>query len=415
MEKMKKLLTDHSFYEAVFIAVITFSFLLWLAAIFKNGFHSSQFNLFFGRCADFFADMLNCVGYSSQKDVYHNTMYTGTYEKIYPALPYIITYFFSKLVDMGKYWEANYFLHIYQEPFFLIIYFLFLFAVLLMIYECIRSYKTGSCLVKIGCAAACIFSMPIIFTIERGNLLLVSQFFLMYFIFFYDSSNKVVRESALFALAVAFAFKLTPAVFGILLLYDRKIKEAVRTAMYALLLGVVPFLFFEGGLGNIRQMFQNISDSAIAYTDATGTPLYACFLALGMEGSDTRRLIIRVFTYVVCLLIITAGFLGSKWEKAMGLSIVLMILPSRSGSYCMIYLIPAMILFLNEKEHRISDLLVLFSILLSMYHIQWPGRQWFDYHLAIIILMLLMVCRGIYRIYLFLKDQKYRNVILSNN
>ncbi len=411
MEKMNKVLRSHTFYEAAFIAVIAFSLLLWLAAIFKNGFHSSQFDLFFGRCADFFADMINCVGYSSQKDVYHNTMYTGTYEKIYPALPYIITYCFSKLVDMSKYWEANYFLHMYQEPFFLIIFLIFLFVVLLMIYECIRFYKNGNSLVKIGCAAACVLSMPVIFTIERGNLLLVSEFFLMYFIFFYDNGNKIVRETALFALAAAFAFKLTPAVFGILLLYDRKIKEAVRAAVYALFLGVVPFLFFEGGLSNIRTMFQNISDSGAAYTDATGTPLYACFLALGMEGSDPRRQFIRIVTYVVCLLIVLGGFWGSKWEKAMGVSIVLMILPSRSGSYCIIYLIPAMILFLNEAEHRISDLLVLFAILLCMYHIQWPGRQWFDYHLGIILLMLLMMCRGIYRMYIFLKDKKIGAVL----
>ncbi len=255
--------------------------------------------------------------------------------------------------------------------------------------------------------------MPVIFTIERGNLLLVSEFFLMYFIFFYDNGNKIVRETSLLALAAAFAFKLTPAVFGILLLYDRKIKEAVRAAVYALFLGVVPFLFFEGGLSNIRTMFQNISDSGAAYTDATGTPLYACFLALGMEGSDPRRQFIRIVTYVVCLLIVLGGFWGSKWEKAMGVSIVLMILPSRSGSYCIIYLIPAMILFLNEAEHRISDLLVLFAILLCMYHIQWPGRQWFDYHLGIILLMLLMMCRGIYRMYIFLKDKKYKEVIVS--
>ena len=158
-------------------------------------------------------------------------------------------------------------------------------------------------------------------------------------------------------------------------------------------------------------MFQNISDSGAAYTDATGTPLYACFLALGMEGSDPRRQFLRIVTYVVCLLIVLGGFWGSKWEKAMGVSIVLMILPSRSGSYCIIYLIPAMILFLNEAEHRISDLLVLFAILLCMYHIQWPGRQWFDYHLGIILLMLLMMCRGIYRMYIFLKDKKIGAVL----
>lgn len=394
MDTVRKLLTSKKFYEIAFICGVLFAFIVWLAAIFKNGYNSSQFNLFFGRCRDFFADMTNCVGYSSQRDVYNNTMYTGTYEKIYPALPYVLTYLFSRLVDMNKYHEANYFLNMYQEPFFLIIFIICLFIILLMIYECIRAYKTGGNIIKVGCAMACVLSMPVIFTIERANLILITVFCMLFFAFYYDSDNRVMRELALLSLAVAFAFKITPAVFGMLLLYNKKVKEAIRAAIYALLAGIVPFLFFEGGLDNIRLLFRNMSDSLAVYTDAGGTPLYACFLSLGMEASDLKRLVIRLITYIICLLIILTGFYSPRWEAVMGLGIVLLIFPGRSASYCVLYLLPAFIMFLNQDEHRISDVIVLFSSLLILYHVQWPGRRWFDYHMAIILLTLLLTVRA---------------------
>lgn len=394
MNRAKKILTSKLFYEIIFICGVLLAFIVWLADIFKSGYSSTQFNLFFGRCKDFFADMTNCVGYSSQKDVYNNTMYTDTYEKIYPALPYILTYCFSRLVDMNKYHEANFFLNMYQEPFFLIVFILCLFIILLMIFECIRANKTGENIVKVGCAMACVLSMPVIFTIERANLILITVFCLLFFVFYYDSDSRVMRELALLSLALAFAFKMTPAVFGMLLLYDKKVKEATRAAIYALLVGIVPFLFFKGGLDNIRLLFRNMSDSLAVYTDAGGTPLYACFLNLGMEASDSKRFVIRLITYLVCLLIILTGFYSPRWEAVMGLGIVLLILPGRSASYCVLYLIPAFIVFLNQEEHRISDVIVLFASLLILYHVQWPGRRWFDYHMAIILLTLFLVVRA---------------------
>ncbi|MCM1061323.1 MAG: hypothetical protein NC452_13695 [Eubacterium sp.] len=95
------------FYEISFVVVILLGFILWIIGIFHGGKDSSQFQVFFRNCRDFFADMLNVVGYSSQKDVYNNTMYTGLGEKAYPPLTYIITYFFSRLVDMQPYYEKN--------------------------------------------------------------------------------------------------------------------------------------------------------------------------------------------------------------------------------------------------------------------------------------------------------------------
>lgn len=66
----------------------------------------------------------------------------------------------------------------------------------------------------------------------------------------------MLRELALICLACAAAMKLYPALFGLLLLSDKKYKEAVRAVIYGIVLLVVPF-FFMGGVGQIPQMLKN--------------------------------------------------------------------------------------------------------------------------------------------------------------
>ena len=131
----------------------------------------------------------------------------------------------------------------YQDTRILIIIILILIVNMIALYELIRSCKNGNKAVKIMTSIAFCLSMPVIFTIERANFLLMTLFFILFYIFNYDSENKTRRELALISLAMASALKLTPAVLGILLLYNKQWKEAIRTVIYGLILGMVPFLF----------------------------------------------------------------------------------------------------------------------------------------------------------------------------
>ena len=102
---------------------------------------------------------------------------------------------------------------------------------MIALYELIRSCKNGNKAVKIMSSIAFCLSMPVIFTIERANFLLMTLFFILFYIFNNDSENKIRRELALISLAMASALKLTPAVLGILLLYNKQWKEAIRTVI----------------------------------------------------------------------------------------------------------------------------------------------------------------------------------------
>lgn len=406
---LKKIVTSKRFYEVTFIVVICLSFLAWLAGIVLTGYESRQFDIFFLRCNDFFADTTNVVGYSSLRDVYENTMYTGLKEKAYPPLTYMLMYWLSKVVDMDKYYEADYFLDMYTEPKFLIIYLIYAIITVVMVYELVRTCKKGNTLIKIGTAAAVLLSAPVLFSFERANTIILTLFFVLFYIFYYDSQNKIMKELALISLAIAVAFKMTPAILGILLLYNKQWKEAFRAVIYGIIVGIAPFMFFEGGLSNIFRMFRNMSLNVEYYTSKEGCTLLASVLSFGVLPSEGLKQAVNIITYVVCfVLLVSAGFSHKNWEKIMAVSMVLIILPSHSGYYCILYIIPAVIAFLNEQEHQVSDIFIFISILLIMYDVQSVAREHFlNYHLSILLITGIMVIKGV--LYVAAAIGAYRN------
>lgn len=393
----KEFVTSRQFYEALFIVVVIMSFVVWLAEIFSEGSISSQFNLFFRNCEDFLADTLNVVGYSSQRDVYNNTMYTGLSEKAYPPITYVIMYFFSRLVDMNKYYELNYFLWMYQEPKFLIIYLIYAVLTMIIVYELIRTCKKGTNPVKIFTALAILVSAPMLYSFERANTIILTMFCTLFFTFFYDSEKRVMKELSLIALAFAVAFKMTPAVLGVFLIYNKQWKEILRVIIYGVVIGIVPFFFFEGGLSNLPKMLENVQLNLEAYTSDEGCTLLASVLNFVDSPTETLRFVMKLITYVVSAVFLVSGFFyNTRWEKIMAVSMVLVILPSHSGYYCILYLIPAMIAFLNEERHRFSDLWILCAMLLIMYDVQSElGDALLNYHLALLIITVVMLVRSV--------------------
>ena len=77
-----------------------------------------------------------------------------------------------------------------------------------------------------------IVSYPVMFCLERGNILILSVVFAMFFIFFKDSDNKFIKELSYISLAMSAGIKIYPAVFGLTLIIEKKYKEALRLLFY---------------------------------------------------------------------------------------------------------------------------------------------------------------------------------------
>ena len=91
-----------------------------------------------------------------------------------------------------------------------------------------------------------LISAPFMFAFERGNIILLCFVFSMFFCFFFDSENKILKELSFLALAIAAAIKIYPAVLGLILIKRKNFKDAFRLAIYGIFVFVLPFFAYEG-------------------------------------------------------------------------------------------------------------------------------------------------------------------------
>lgn len=217
----EKLLTKRETFCAILIIYLFFGLILWLGDLFAKGMASEQSSVIAG-CWDFLADFMNVVGYSAKLDPYHNWYYTAPNEKAYPPLVYLVFYLFSGLVDIDQYYEANNFVIMYKDPLMIYMYMLIHIGIFVLIFESIRRVFTTKRFYAVGIAYLVLFSHPMLYSLERGNTVIVTMLCASVFLFNYDSKSKVWREISILFLALAAAFKMTPAVLGLLLLTDRK-------------------------------------------------------------------------------------------------------------------------------------------------------------------------------------------------
>jgi len=398
LNELSDKLNKYKFYERFFIVFLLGALALWIFEIFSFGGQSDQIDLFYGRLTDFLADATNVVGYSAERNVYECTYYTGLGEKAYPPLTYMGMYFFSRLVNMNPYFEQNSFLDMYKEPLFLFFLILTMIFWMILFYELIRSVKSGSTITKLLFCACILFSYPMIYSLERANTIIPTAFFITLYIMYYDSDHKVMKELALISLAFAVAFKMTPAVLGILLLYKKDWKSALRAVLYGIIIGIGPFFFFEGGLSNLFKMFRNMQYNLELYPSTDGCTILSSMLTFKIPYSETLETICTLSTYAVCaLFLICTPLLKKKWQQVLAITLVLLILPSHSGTYCIIYLIPACLLFMNEEKHKLTELLILFGYILVFYTYQDDLRStYLSYNMSIMIFVIFIAVQCIF-------------------
>ena len=356
-------------FRSVFIIIMVILLLTWVFEVFYYGAISRQIDIFAGRFIDYFADFQNVVGYSGKLDPYHNVVY-GPQEKVYPPLSYLFAYLFSRLVDIDVYYETNYFLNMYQEPLFLFMFILYNIALAVSFYEILRHRLVGKRGTVILLSIVFLFSRPMMFTIERGNSMILSMIFTMCFIFNYDSGSKIRKEFGLISLAIAAALKITPALLGLLLVIEKKHwKDALRTVLYGLLFFFIPFLFLKGGMiENIKQLWLNIQADLNYYSKLEGCTFEACLYQIGVKIPGN---IASILKWVVAgVLTLGCVMTKEKWKRIMMISLVLILTPAHSGDYCVLYIIPAAVLFLNEKEKSIIDLIIFLGMIFILQPVQ---------------------------------------------
>lgn len=315
-----------------------------------NSYHKSlppQGLVFFPSTVDMMADYVNVISYTKTLDVY----LPENGERAYPPLCYAFFVLQRQLCD-GM---------LLDVPGRVILFcMLFMTASALLFFgSAYQALREKNIILKSLFVVALFLTGIFLFSFERGNLILLTVGLVMIFINFYQSRDPWLKEVALLALAFAVGFKLLPAVFGCLLLYNKDYKAAVRLAIYGLILIFIPFLMFDGGFANIPVMFGNMKIFIAEYTQRDVAFGRVAFEALlnrlsggGISFYGTVYPVLRGLTLL--------GFLCTFWETRPWLRLFMLVavilqVPVASNVYNGLFIIPAVIVFFNNPEGRWLD------------------------------------------------------------
>lgn len=423
---MNKLSSGKISYKKVFSIVIIFSFIAWLIGIIINP-ESWQREVFFSDMEDFLADASYTTGIAHKLNPYlDNTI--GLHNAAYPPLAYALFYLLSRAAGSVP---ENY-LDYYHNPMWLFLFITVIAVSFILIYTlAIKRFGGTADTDNILAGIALCVSYPIIHTIERGNIIILVLVALMVYLFYYDSKSKVKKELALICLAFAAGIKMTPAIFGILLIYKKDWKASIRTVIYGILAFIIPFFFFEGGIENLAHFINNVRlHSKYAYMD-NGTTLQDIFMfwycravilftGKSVTISTAMHLFFTVVKVVLSALFIVSGFLTKdSFKRILNITLTLLILPSVSQNYCIIYLLPCVIIFLSEnklgKKHNIWEALIMTAFILMNFVFRFPYANWLNFkNISLLILIFVASVYSFSVIKKYIKEKKNRMESVEN-
>lgn len=355
---------------------------------------------FFGNPRDTFMDYFNSISTASLI-----TSYKGS--NIYPPLCWVIFDVCRLLSGDTKAIIAQgdgriAVLKQYQAP--MMIWTIILIICILLIYSLISEMWDLAKPVKQWAIFLLMLSVPFLYMVERGNIIILSLIGTLAFFVMKDSEKRWVRDVGYLCLAFAAAIKIYPAIFGLILIKEKKYKEALRLAVYGGVVFIVPFLLFcEEGIKGIPLFLGNLFGWSAFYTNSVANQAaiesgavekvkevvdknvidgsrigFAAFMEhlfmwLGASINTATQIASKLGTGLSLIALIAAFFSERKWQTILLFTCVLVGFQSRSYVYAAVFLTIPFIFFLQEAKRSIRNMLyfVLFMLILFPLPFGW--------------------------------------------
>lgn len=337
--------TSKLFYIISFVSLVV----CIIMGVLSNG--ATVSNLLFNKddvFMDFFNSIVDCSG-----DAY------GESGVIYPPLV-VLFYKFCSLffnVDSMKASEVR------ETSLGMIIFVCFTIVSYILFAKLIYKYKNGSFANKSLFAFFTLFSFPMIYLIERGNIIVLVLPLLLYFVNEYDSDVKYKRHLAYICLAISVAIKIYPVFFGLLLLKKKKnYKNILLCIFYGAVFFFVPFIFV-GGFSQLGVLIHNI-----LYTSSMfGSKGFGFKVSISNTFSlfghvfnhvrlfETAGNVFLIITVLAGLFLILFNKWNEDWKIYAVISLIIILVPGFSYIYSVAYMIIPLLFFLNKKETKWID------------------------------------------------------------
>ncbi len=269
---------------------------------------------------------------------------------------------------------------------------------------------------KLCVALTC--SAPFIYAIMRGNTIYFALIFVLLFLLLYEHPHPVAREIAYICLALAGAIKIYPLFFGVFLLKKKRIFPSVRVGIYFTVIFFVSFGLFADGIGDFFNNlggFMTGNDRLLSLRNVSATSLlYKLFYLISPSVADS--LFFTVFNWIclgVIFLVSTplAIVTKSNFSRSMIVSAVILLVPSVTYFYVLIFLvIPLMDFLFHSEEFSPKKRRVYEILFLCLFFAPFIIAQCFIPHALIIVAMwiteLVSVIKGEVLPYLETKKQE---------
>ncbi len=334
----------------VAVAAILLSFLVLVrVAMLYRGMLRGQ--LLFWDDYDTFMDYFNCLPGVAGKNPYENNC-------MYPPLSELIFFVFSKVITHKKLSMPDPRL-MRTDQLALLSLLLYLAIPITICIFAISDYIKSGKIQKRFVVIAFLLSTPFMYTIERGNVLIYSFAAVLVYMCYYNSDKKWLRELALIGLAVSAGIKLYPAIFGLLLVKDKRWKEAVRCMIYGVFFVFAPFLVF-GGYRSFEVMLATLQSNSGGFgpTGFNCKLNFACiFDTFGVMwfGRNESYSWGQTVAYVLSALLIIAAFVTKKrWKSVLYLTLVMIGVPAFSFYYTGIFVLIPFLMYIAGEEKEMS-------------------------------------------------------------
>jgi len=372
------------------------------------------------KSGDMFMDFYNVLRYVSKGDPYRFEFPVFQPETAYPPFAYMLLYPFSRIVSAEFFHQSVY----RTTQFGLMALMGFLIISIVPMSLLYFAKKNGTAFVKSVTLLTFFTSGVFIFAVERANLILLAAFFLGAFLLGYQSEDKRIRELSYICLAIAAALKVYPVIFGLLILKDKRYFAAGRTVLYGAACFFLPFLFYPEPRECLRLMIENVGKNTERYLMQNPTFRFG-FVPFHMVTDPTYSQVqlFVVLSYVFLAVALLASLFAKKhWKAAMLLSVAVIATPANSAYYCGVYLFAAILLFLNEKEHSLTDWIYLPLLVLILNPLQFVDANMLLHNgrianaalLALYVILILdgLICGG-RRIYDLSRQRKTKKPVES--
>ncbi|MBR1815775.1 MAG: DUF2029 domain-containing protein [Lachnospiraceae bacterium] len=275
------------------------------------------------------------------------------YSPLYILIFRFLTYFSkSDIYDLDK----SYLTH-FSETMLIFIMFAAISTTVLAII--IYNNKKGNVPTKIWFLFLMIFSAPMIYNYERGSLVILAVIFVFLYMLGFNNEKPYIRHLSLLALALAVCIKPYAIIFLILLLRDKKFKEALFGLLYTVLLWLIPSFFIGGpvvivdAFSKFPEYIKNIWAGGAAYRTDIFSALDIVSMSLGYNTMSNHSVIKYIIWAILVIGLIVCAFISkSLWKRILALSIIVIAAPFAELETSLLFLIPPLMLCLDSEDER---------------------------------------------------------------